>query len=113
MKFLITRLSEFDDNVKPCEGAYQETIGIRSIRLVGIGSEENLKNWYATGHDHYTSEDGKTLFKIVDRKHWIIELNSLEELQEFIKREGDIIIEPKFYESPEWTMIKIYDYYNE
>ena len=47
MKYLIERLSESDKNVKPCEGAYQETIKVRSSRNVGIDTEENLKKRYA------------------------------------------------------------------
>ena len=111
MIFIVKKASLWSDD-SPCEGAVLRDIinydrwQIPTFeRYKALHSEDFTKE----GFDHRITPDGiRRSFKI---KKWTYEINSLEEMMEFIDRNGEIVIRPQWqYDLPE---ILIYDDYIE
>lgn len=110
MKYIISRASEWDDDVQPCEEAVSETL----VATVEYGSEE-APGYKQAKKDpnrfNFREEDG--IFKCDFYKNfWTIEINTLEELMKLYDKYGDLIIKNSIWceNIPE---IKIYDDYVE
>lgn len=116
MKFLVTKTScfGFNENIKPCEKATLEDYIIVDERYIDDPMKNpNIgKNWYEKGTDHRV-ENGNIKRNLKSRG-WFIELNTLEELIEFQKEYGSLIIEEPYTPSLEgYLRIEIYDDYRE
>lgn len=115
MKYLVTRISKSDDEIKPCEEAFETSYYEWDTRR--YKSEEefdsrlkimNCLPWKSEGEDHQVCKEGiKRKFL---KSGWAIEINNLEELDSFIKKYGDIVISNYRYSIPK---IEIYDDYRE
>jgi hypothetical protein len=99
MKFIITRASHWGDD-QPCEEATPETYTVTQQRLVRYVT----KGWLNEGHDHH--EEGDMSLRSAEMVRWVVDINSLEQLMEFQKKYGRIIIQ---YDNE----LKIYDDYIE
>lgn len=102
MKYLIGRAS-FISNMfcreAPCKNAHQEQV------------EHTETGWIADA----TQSDGCRWGEITTtRQAWFIEIDSLDQLLDFVKREGQCVIaEYETSISPQTPVIIIYDYYLE
>lgn len=113
MKFVVTRTSCFEDGEEgPCKGAFKEEY----IRIDERAIDDPMKNnfigaaWYTEGRNHRV-EDGNIKRDFLDVT-WFIEFNSLDDLLQFTKEHGRVVIQP-FYFNPIYTEIEIYDDYRE
>jgi hypothetical protein len=120
MKVMIKRTSEWDDEIKPCGEAFKENytrIDERSFdEPVKIpfynGNKERAENdWYGSGRNHRT-ENGR-IKRDFDDVAWFIEINSLEELFDFVNKYKEKIVFGTSYDNKEIFEIEIYDSYRE
>lgn len=112
MKFQVSRTSVWGG--RPCEEAYQDEITRFDIRTFGSFEEYDKKftdNWTDKGTNHRINESGR-IQREFEETEWFIDINSLEELIDFKKKYGQIVIENS-YENPNITQIEIYDTYRE
>lgn len=119
MKYIVSRTSQWDDEIKPCEESFKSSY----IRIderntddpVKIGrykgnKELANKDWYGEGKNHRV-ENGH-IKRDYNDETWFVEINDLQQLNEFIDKYGDIVIQ-KSYNNPEIFEIEIYDDYRE
>jgi len=117
MFYKVTRTSSW--NEKPCDEAIQRKYDFVDIRTLHSFKEFDKKYgekegaWLSEGINHYINEEGyiqRTFSNYVT--DWFIENNSLEELMDFNKKYGSIIMEES-HDSPNITEIEIYDDWRE
>lgn len=72
----------------------------------------NCKKWFDEGTNHRT-EDGCILRDIGEKETWGMEINSLEELLNFINEIGEEVIISKSYIDYRTPCLEIYDDYRE
>lgn len=116
MKFIVSRASVWDGS-QPCEEAYIDFITNVDERCVSDPSKlEGIdkNNWYNKGKNHRILPNGNIARDNVngEAKVWCINITTLEELIEFKKKYGSIIVQT-CYENDDYDEIKIYDYYVE
>ena len=105
MKFEITRTSQWNsDETPPCEGAIQEVEEITNTYKM----EKDLSYYEGYFFNVRTfTENGVKMIELTDKKlRWYLEINSLEELMDFQKKEGSSVILSD-------NTIEIYDDYRE
>ena len=109
MIFEIEKVSVVDE--KPCDEAKLmtrvETRKMSKYLFEKIVGESTRIEWYQTGFNH--KETDTHVLREVENQVWFIELKSLEELTEFVKKYGKIIVEKNEY----GDKITIYDDYIE
>lgn len=124
MNFLVERTSERcdEDNPKPCDDErlvfeeYDE-IEIRTcteeIFNKKFSEQEGL--WRSKGINHNTYKNGEYIQRTFPnaKKGWFIELNSLEELMEFINKYANDVVITKSMFNHEIKCIEIYDTWRE
>lgn len=116
MKYLINRVSCYDK--PPCEEAKEEIYIRIDIRNCDCPSKIHMFNgnkkladkyWFNDGFNHRV--ENSQIKRDLEDKDWFIELNSIEEINKFVKKYGDIVIKPPsdsiFYK------LEIYDDYRE
>ena len=112
MKYKVERASMRND-LCPVEEAFAGEYGHIDVRTFPSFEEYDRKfrdNFKDIGCNHCINKDGK-IQRTITREGWFIEINNLEELHEFIKKYGDIVIQDnRFLTVPE---IIIYDDYLE
>lgn len=117
MKYIVTRASShvWDGDIGPCEEARKEEViwtderEVDDPRKLKFGGDE----WYTQeGFFNHRVENGHIKRDWKEQK-WVIEINSLEELNAFVEKYGDIIIENYYFGNSEHTAITIYDDYVE
>lgn len=115
MKFIITRTSFYMySNVerKPHEKAKEEKYLTTDQRLFQSFEEYDKKYlipFTSVGTNHRINEKG--IARDFEVKEWFIEINSLEDLLDFSKKEGPLIINTE--ENNLYPTIEIYDDYRE
>ena len=115
MKVLVNRVSEYKNMDKaPCEGAKKELytrIDERNVCSVEQLSERNRIDWFKYGENHRTLPNGHIARDNPKGKGegWFIEINTLEELIDFINKTDDVII----YQNSQFIELHIYDDYIE
>jgi len=79
----------------------------------GVNLHVNLKEWYKDGWDHKTTPFtwGTYLERKVMALHWVKEFETLDELIEFIRRVGIVVLRPATLNEP--PEIEIYDDFRE
>lgn len=117
MKFYITRTSHAN---RPCEEARPEII---QIEIAVYKKISELQDPYSTMGVAYREEIiddpghkrcGQTQTIItIDYQVWCIDFETLEELDEFRKKHGPIIISAPLRGDPDIPEIEIYDTYRE
>ncbi|MCK5216587.1 MAG: hypothetical protein KAJ93_02300 [Methanosarcinales archaeon] len=94
MKFEVWRVSTYGDDSKPCDEAIQECTTRTQQKIFESTDEFNddlsVELWYKTGFNHRLI-DGK-IARDYNKWIWTVEINSLDELIEFIKRNGEIVM---------------------
>ena len=119
MKFEIERTSkystEFDEDKKPHPSATPEDFLRPDIRTQD--SPKNIPinkgkggDWYTVGQNHRV-ENGCIVRDFPDT-HWVIEIESLQDLISFSKEQGSIIIHPPLTQEG-IPRLEIYDDYRE
>jgi len=92
MKFAITRASDY--NKKPCDKAYcgeYTPVDYRSFKSFEEYEKEIGESFLDVGTNHQVTDNG--IQRDLDSKPcWCIDINSSEELMDFIAEYGDIII---------------------
>lgn len=110
MKYKISRSSDCMEYMQPCEEAYQEMLpsyDCRTYKTFEEYDEEQAKfngTWLSKGSEHVETPDGISR-RVGDTLEWVVNIDSLEQLNEFVKKYGDCIISK--------DEIEIYDDYRE
>lgn len=112
MKFVIDRTSRSSlSNEKPCEEAVECMYDRTDERIVGSPFEmrnaDGGNHWYERGFNHRV-DDGH-IKRDIKETGYEIEINSLDELKDFISKYGSIIIEKE----DNYMYLEIYDGYRE
>jgi hypothetical protein len=105
MKFKITRTRDWNRN-KPCKKAIKvEDVQTHTIKDVTSPYDlmMGIEKWYADGVNHRVGDN--CLQRDFISHHWEIEINTIEELLDLIKEEGEIVMGD--------DSIEIYDNYRE
>ena len=112
MKFIISRTSNWSDEESPCCEAVREPHVRIDERTVDNPDKLNQgpEYWYKLGQNHRV-ENGH-IKRDFPYEAWSIEISSLEELLEFTKRYGRVIIN-EYCGNPTLNEIEIYDGYRE
>ena len=116
MKFLVTRTSVFgfSEKSKPCKDAIIKCYTAVDERNIDDPMKNPFigENWYKNGTRHRV-ENGH-IKRNLKEKGWFIEINNLEELVEFQKEYGQIIIREATFPILDGTLqIEIYDSWRE
>lgn len=116
MKFKVSRASVWDKSVKPCDKAKLEECVNLDVRTLKTPEEYDLKfkngeTWLSRGKNHCINEDGFIQREFTD-KAWFVDINTLEELLEFLNENERIILNKKRWWSNKFE-IMIYDDYVE
>lgn len=93
MKFEVWRASDYGDDTRPCEVAKKECITVTDKRIFESTNElskAGLEEWNRGGLNHRII-DGK-IARDINKWTWTIEIDTLAELIEFIKTNGEIIM---------------------
>lgn len=110
MKFLVTKTSDWGDN-QPCEESFDGEYIYIDERTVNDPSQLKYKNaekeWYGNGSNHRV--ENNHIKRDFNKNGWLLEVNSIEQLINFVNKYGDIVISNHFG-TPE---IEIYDTYRE
>lgn len=118
MKFTIRRASAWDDETAPCEEAKRKSI-VRVETRTCLSPEEFDKKfakregkWLSVGSNHRIEENGWISRDNGMVDIWSIEINTLNELMEFCKKYGDVVIGNNMW-NKSYKEILIYDDYIE
>ena len=116
MKFIITRTSIWDRKEKPCEEAKQAKATYLDYRTTKSLQEAKQYHWYEQWYNstvNHRVERGMIVGeKKTKDKVWIVEINSLVDILNLIKKYGEIIILRSDYKEYPFE-IEIYDDYRE
>lgn len=123
MIFEISRTSEWSSETqKPCEEAFQMQVPKWHVRT--CTEEEYDKRfakseggkWREIGEQHHVTEDGFITRHEGTRPAWVVSLNTLEELVDFFKKHGNLILRKAYDSDGDGSglpAIEIYDDYRE
>ncbi len=97
MKFIVSKkMVSVTENKKVCDEAKQEDLTPLDYRTVRSLEEAKKKVWYKDwlkGGVNHREEDGMVVCDKKEKsRHWVVEINSLEELLAFQSKYGSIII---------------------
>ena len=115
MKFRVSRTS---GKTPPCEGAYEVLTQCRDkheLSLAEIVQQGWDKQWFSSGTNH-REEDGKAIRDLPLEVVWVVELQNLDQLAQFVvKHEGEVIITTRSYpDYPGYPLgLEIYDDWRE
>lgn len=115
MKYTISRTSDYSGK-KPCKEAKKELVPHWHLRTVSE-AEFNRKfsaiegEWRSKGKNH-TTYPGGIQRQEDDREAWVVEINTLEDLQKLISKYGRLIITDENWDT-RLPSIEIYDSYRE
>ena len=121
MQFIVKRTSDWEQNNPPCRGAVETLVQVWDFRTFKTPQEHDAKlcqghrpsqQWLEKGTEHGTYEGGIKR-RLDDKKGWVIEINSLEELIEFSKEYGELVVSNFTSTNYEVPTIEIYDDYRE
>lgn len=115
MEFVVRKTS--NGHIKPCEEAYKTQIERWETRIC---SEQDFDRkfsqkegtWKSKGDKHKVNKDGHITRFVGMSEAWAMDFKTIEDLFDFVKEHGDIIVkeEPFSSNKPE---IEIYDDYRE
>ena len=115
MKMIVSRTTEFDDDVSPCDEAVKGDYVRIDERTTDDPAKIRARNgesdwWYEDGGNHRV-EDGH-IMRDFDDTCWFVEIPDLQSLIEFVSKYGECVIGPAF-RNRNRTEIEIYDGYRE
>ena len=105
--YIVTRTSHFGDK-QPCDGVRRETVqsyGYWTFRSVAEAKKKYPDKEFEKIRGGVRSDEG-------NRAVWVVDLETLSELEQFHASNGDIVI-TSWYRNHELTEIEIYDGYRE
>ncbi len=116
MEYIITRTSVWDDNASPYGKATQKLKPVYQERTL---SEEEFDRkfsgheglWRSKGTEHSVTSEGYIRRRDTDKMMWVIEINTLEELNQLHEEVGDLVITSCMWNG--LPQIEIYDNYRE
>ena len=116
MIYILKRASEYNEK-SPCEEAVLrpfENWQARSCTEEYFDEHYSPKLglWRSKGLNHTTTLDGNIIRQMEDVIQWSIEINTIEELHQFVKKYGNIVIYEN-YGNHNADCINIYDTYIE
>jgi len=117
MEYIVERASEWNEEIKPCEECRQTTITCIDERTTDDPSKipaykSNPNIWYEQqGYFNHRVENGHIKRDYL-KKVWVVEINSLEQLHEFVNKYGAIVF-GDYYANKNLKRILIYDDYIE
>ncbi len=118
MKFIVYRTSSWGRDMPPCAEAKRDSI-VRVETRTCLSPEEFDKRfakqegkWFSVGANHRVNEKGYITRDNGTWDVWSIEINSLEELVDFVNKYGEIVIGFD-YNNKEYKYVEIYDDYRE
>ena len=98
MKFTIRRASEWNDEVSPCEEAKRDSIVRVETRTLYTTEEFDAEfsnregKWLSVGANHRVDENGWITRDNGMIDVWSVEIDTIDELMEFCKKYGDVVI---------------------
>ena len=105
-----------EDEKPPCKNAFKHEFEWWSVRTCTEEWFNDMHShreglWADSGSQHHITKEGY-IAKLMDKKdtYWAIEINSIEELQDFIKENGEIVMSKDYRDCFE---IEIYNGYRE
>ena len=118
MKFVISRTSLWDASKCPCEEAKRDSVTREETYRFHTPEEydkyhvmRHEGNWLSIGTNHRVNKNGYITRDNGMMDVWSIEINSLEELIEFVDKYGEIVIYDSMGNSHK--EIEIYDDWRE
>lgn len=114
MKFRVCRTSDYFDREKPCEGAFEVVIPrIHRTNLTSLDEflTKAAQFWPDDSRVYLNEETGRVEIDCGDEKQWRIEIKSLDDLMEFINKNGQCVVYQD--DDDELPTIEIYDDYRE
>lgn len=118
MKFIVRRTSIWNEEESPCEEAkrdsipYVESYGFRTPEEYDKSNHMKREgSWLSVGTNHRLNKDGHITRDKGIQDVWSIEINSIEELIEFVNKYGEIVVQDAF--CSEYKEIEIYDDWRE
>lgn len=114
MEFVVSRASIWATEEKPTEKAYKKVVTMKEERTVPTPEIFNKLHshreglWESIGRNHFINDSGY-IEREIDTEEWVINFKDLEELSDFIKKEGDVIIFNKNSFDYSLDFIVIYD----
>lgn len=118
MKFTIRRASVWDDEVSPCKEAKRDNIVRVETRTLCSPEEFDAKfskresKWFSVGANHRVDENGWITRDNGMIDVWSVEIDTLDELMEFCKKYGNVVIGDCMWNKA-YKEILIYDDYIE
>jgi hypothetical protein len=119
VKFKVTKTSVWD-HTKPCEEAKKERCSRIEIRTLASFEEFDKKYgecegaWTSKGINHCINEDGYVQREFPnDVTRWFVEINTLDELLDFVDKHGGDVIISKILGETNIYYLEIYDGYRE
>lgn len=114
MKYIVSRTSNFWGKNKPCDEAHEEEFIFVDERCIDDPNKNPFiaMDWYTDAEFfNHRVENGHIKRDRKDKK-WVVEIDTLEQLNDFCKKYGNIIIEEAFG-IPNQLAIEIYDDWRE
>lgn len=116
MKFIVRRTSEWSDEVSPCKGAKRELVKCADVRSARDPKNipmyaKNPQKWYEDGYGHTVIRN--QIVRYFDRAMWVMEIDSLETLMKFIRKQGTVVVSDAGVFGNSLPEIEIYDDYRE
>lgn len=100
--------------LKPCDEAEWSVFiekEFLTLHLLEKWSHYDIAQWMTEGMNHQTMPDGSYV-KEVKRQGWAIKINTMDDLEAFVKKYGDVVINTPGRRSEIYTL-EIYDDYRE
>jgi len=116
MEYVIRRTSLWISDEKPCDEAY---LAIKpSYQIITCSEEEYNRHakregvkWRQRGSEHSITENGYIRRRMEDVQVWCVKIDTIDELNSFVKRYGDLVLSES--NNTCLPMIEIYDDYRE
>ena len=113
MEYLVSRTSFWNDE-KPAKGCYKEEYITHDVRTLDSFEKYDMKfrdNFKDIGFDHCINDRGY-IQRSFNREGWFINIDTIEELNNFIEEHSSVVIETH-HANENILEIEIYDGYRE
>lgn len=114
MEFKVHRTSDWFEKGKPCDEAFEITVyQIAKTKCTSLEEyfAKHGRLFYKDNQVYLNEESGYVEVEVGSGIEWRIEIKSLDELIEFIKKYGECVV--SYNEGNEMPAIEIYDAYRE